>query len=88
MTRACFGFTAQVVASGPTARPSFVPEMFESVMFGARRELVIATPYYVPDAAFCGAANHGVAATIVFPARNDDVGQGDEPVLLQCPADS
>jgi cardiolipin synthase len=71
------GFTAQVVASGPTVRNSAMPEMFESVIFAARRELVITTPYYVPteaiQAAICAAANRGVDVTIVFPARNDAI---------------
>jgi cardiolipin synthase len=44
-------------------------------MYAARRELVITTPYYVPDeaiqAALCASARRGVATTIVFPARND-----------------
>ena len=49
-------------------------------MYAARRELVITTPYYVPDAAIqaalCAAANRGVDVTIVFPARNDDFAVG------------
>ena len=74
------GFTAQVVASGPTVRASAMPEMFESVIYAARRELVITTPYYVPagsiQAALCAAGNRGVDVTIVFPARNDDFAVG------------
>jgi cardiolipin synthase len=70
------GIVAQVVASGPTARHSAMPEMFQSLMYAARRELVITTPYYVPDeamqAALCAAAFRGVATRIVFPARNDN----------------
>jgi cardiolipin synthase len=70
------GFIAQVVASGPTVRYSAMPEMFESLMYNARRELVITTPYYVPNesmqAALCAAAYRGVSTTIIFPARNDD----------------
>jgi cardiolipin synthase len=70
------GFAAQVVASGPTIRHSAMPEMFQSLIYAARRELVITTPYYVPDeslqAALCAAANRGVATSIVFPARNDN----------------
>ncbi len=69
------GFPAQVVATGATVRYSAMPEMFESLMYAARRELVITTPYYVPDepiqAALCASARRGVATTIVFPARND-----------------
>ena len=70
------GFPAQVVASGPTARYSAAPEMFETLMYSARRELFITTPYYVPNdamqEALCAAANRGVDTTIIFPARNDD----------------
>jgi cardiolipin synthase len=44
-------------------------------MHAARRELVITTPYYVPNesmqAALCAAAHRGVETTVVFPARND-----------------
>lgn len=69
------GFTAQVVGTGPTVRYSAMPEMFASLIYSARRELVITTPYYVPDdplqAALCASARRGVATTIVFPARND-----------------
>ena len=52
-----------------------MPEMFETLMYSARRELVISTPYYVPDnsmqEAICASARRGVATTIIFPARND-----------------
>ena len=70
------GFTAQVVATGPTFRHAAMPEMFTTLIFAARRELFITTPYYVPvpalQAALCAAANRGVRTTIIFPARNDD----------------
>lgn len=66
---------AQVVASGPTVRHSAMPEMFAALMFTARRELVISTPYFVPNeallAALCTTAWRGVNTTIIFPARND-----------------
>ncbi len=69
------GLTAQVIGTGPTVRFSAMPETFESLMYTARRELVISTPYYVPDesmqAALCASARRGVETTIVFPARND-----------------
>jgi cardiolipin synthase len=70
------GFPAQVIASGPTARASAAPEMFESLMYSARTELLITTPYYVPvesiQAALRAAGNRGVDTTLVLPARNDD----------------
>ncbi|MBW7472552.1 cardiolipin synthase [Marinobacter sp. F4218] len=69
------GFFAQVIATGPTVRPSAAPEMFEALMYSARDRLTITTPYYVPNeslqAALCAAANRGVDTTIIFPARND-----------------
>ncbi|MCL8382583.1 cardiolipin synthase [Xanthobacter aminoxidans] len=69
------GFIAQVIGSGAGVRYSAMPEMFVALMNAARRELVITTPYYVPDeplqAALCSAARRGVATTIVFPKRND-----------------
>ncbi|MGB5619344.1 MAG: cardiolipin synthase [Desulfobacterales bacterium] len=69
------GLPAQVIGTGPTIRFSAMPEMFESLMYAARRELVISTPYYVPDdpmqAALCASARRGVDTTIIFPERND-----------------
>ena len=69
------GVTAQVVGTGPTVRYSAMPEMFETLLFAARGEVVITTPYYVPDEslqnALCTTAYRGVDTTIVFPSRND-----------------
>ncbi len=65
-----------MVATGPTFRNSAMPEMFETLIYAAKRSLFVTTPYYVPDAAMqaalCACANRGVDTTIVFPARNDD----------------
>ena len=69
------GLPAQVIGTGPTIRFSAMPEMFESLMYAARDELVITTPYYVPDesmqAALCASARRGVKTSIIFPAKND-----------------
>jgi cardiolipin synthase len=69
------GFAAQVIGTGPTVRNSAMPEVFESLMYAARRELFVTTPYYVPDeamqTALCASAYRGVETTIIFPARND-----------------
>lgn len=66
---------AQVIGTGPESPYSAMPELFATLMFSARRELVISTPYYVPDAAMqaalCACARRGIATTIVLPARND-----------------
>jgi cardiolipin synthase len=69
------GLTAQVICTGPTVYNSAMPEVFETLLYTARRELVITTPYYVPDeamqTALCASARRGVTTTIIFPARND-----------------
>ena len=69
------GLTAQVIGTGPTVRNSAMPEVFETLMYAARHELFITTPYYVPDeamqTALCASAYRGVETTIIFPARND-----------------
>lgn len=74
------GFAAQVIGTGPTVRNSAMPEMFENLMYAARRELLVTTPYYVPNAgiqaALCAAANRGVDTSIILPARNDDFAVG------------
>lgn len=66
---------AQVIGTGPTVRASAMPEMFEGLMFAARSEIVISTPYFVPNDALlnalCTTAWRGVDTTIIFPARND-----------------
>lgn len=69
------GFTAQVIATGPTVRASAAPETFAALMYAARDKLLVTTPYYVPNealqSALCAAAIRGVDTCIVFPARND-----------------
>jgi cardiolipin synthase len=69
------GFVAQVIGTGPTVRYSAMPEMFESLMYTARHELLITTPYYVPDeamqAALCASGRRGVETTLILPAKND-----------------
>ncbi|MEO7104380.1 MAG: cardiolipin synthase [Gemmatimonadaceae bacterium] len=69
------GFVAQVIGTGPEVRYSAMPELFATLMFSARRELVITTPYYVPDdamqAAFCTSARRGTVTILIVPARND-----------------
>ena len=74
------GFAAQVIATGPTVRHSAMPEAFSTLIFSAKRRLVITTPYFVPDAqlqsALCAAGNRGIDVQIIFPRRNDDFAVG------------
>ena len=66
---------ALVIGTGPTVRYSAISEMFESVFFEARTEIVISAPYYVPDEAMhnaiCTCAYRGVRTVLIVPERND-----------------
>jgi cardiolipin synthase len=70
------GFPAQVVAMGPMDKPTALPELFAALLYAARRELILTTPYFVPvdalQSALRAAANRGVAVTLILPAWNDD----------------
>lgn len=69
------GVPAQVIGTGPTVRYSAMPETFESLMYAARQELIITTPYFVPNEsmqdALCATARRGIETTIILPANND-----------------
>ena len=71
------GVIAQMFGTGPTTRHNAMSDMFVAAMYAARSELLITTPYFVPDEALlralCAAPRRGVATTIVFPARNDSM---------------
>ena len=61
--------------AGPTVRSSTMPEIFETLIFGARKKIIISNSYYVPNApmqaALCASARRRVDTTIIFPAKND-----------------
>ncbi|GLS22228.1 cardiolipin synthase A [Labrys miyagiensis] len=69
------GFYAQVVGTGPTVEHGTTAQLFSKLISQARQELIISTPYFVPDetvaSALCGAAASGIAVTLVLPRRND-----------------
>lgn len=69
------GAIAQVIATGPTVRPTAMPEVFEALIHASRRRLVITTPYFVPSdgiqSALCSAPRRGVDTTLILPRRND-----------------
>lgn len=69
------GTIALMLGTGPTSRGNAMSDMFVASLYASRRELVITTPYFVPDEAMlralCAAPRRGVDTTIVFPARND-----------------
>jgi cardiolipin synthase len=69
------GSVAQVVPSGPGQAPMATQRAILEAMYTARHELIITTPYFVPDdatlAAITSAALRGVRVTLVVPRRND-----------------
>ncbi len=75
------GVLALMFGTGPTTRHNAMSDMFVAAMYAARTELLVTTPYFVPDEALqralCAAPRRGVATTIVFPARNDSRLVGD-----------
>jgi cardiolipin synthase len=66
---------AQVIGTGPIFAYDAMPTCFSEVIHSAREELVVTTPYFVPDEqllyALLSAARRGVRVTLVFPKRND-----------------
>lgn len=74
---ACGTTDIQVVPSGPGQTGDGLLQMMLAMIAAAREELVITTPYLVPDAsllrALRGAAARGVAVSIVVPERVDSV---------------
>lgn len=69
------GATIQIIGSGPNFRNEVLPMIFQASIGAATDELIITTPYFVPDvatsAAIRSAALRGVRTKIVVPARND-----------------
>lgn len=69
------GFPAQLFADGPTDRRGATPQLFSTLLTLARKEVVISTPYFVPNTtvldAICAAAIRGVDVTMIFPKYND-----------------
>lgn len=69
------GFHALAIAEGPTERARSTPQLVACLLACARREVVISTPYFVPDStvldALCAAALRQVQVTLILPARND-----------------
>ena len=69
------GFPAQIFADGPTDRRGATPQLFATLLTLARKEVVISTPYFVPNTtvldAICAAAIRAVDVIMIFPKRND-----------------
>jgi cardiolipin synthase len=66
---------AQVIGTGPTASFDAMPSSFSELIHSARQELIVTTPYFVPDEqllfALTSAARRGVKTTLILPKRCD-----------------
>jgi cardiolipin synthase len=64
-----------VCGNGPTTPGNTMSDSFVSALYAAEHELIITTPYFVPDEALlralCAAPRRGVTTTLIVPARND-----------------
>lgn len=71
------GAPLQVVPSGPDLRPEAIHQLLLTAIYSARQELVMTTPYFVPDdsilSALLTAALRGVDVKLIVPARNDSL---------------
>src|SRR3984885_2229252 len=69
------GVVAQMFGTGPTTPGNMMSDSFVSTLYAAEHELIITTPYFVPDEALfravCAAPRRGVTTTLIVPARND-----------------
>lgn len=65
----------QVIPSGPTRESADVHSMLIQAIFSAREEVVLTTPYFIPDEpllfALVSAARRGVTVRIVLPKELD-----------------
>ena len=69
------GIAAQVIGTGPDVRYAAMTACFTALIHSARRQLVITTPYFVPDEqlifAMLDCARRGVDTVMILPKRND-----------------
>jgi len=65
----------QVVPSGPAGHSGLMKSILLQVIYESRSELILTTPYFVPDealvTALASAALRGVDVHLVVPAKND-----------------
>jgi cardiolipin synthase len=74
------GFPAIAFGTGPMSAKGEMSDAFVGVLYGAEREAIISTPYFVPDLplmeALISCARRGVETTLILPARNDSAAVG------------
>lgn len=68
---------AQVIGTGPATYESAMPHLILSIVHLAEEEVVLTTPYFVPDepslASLLTAARRGVRTVLVVPEHNDSL---------------
>ncbi|MGE9266919.1 MAG: cardiolipin synthase, partial [Verrucomicrobiales bacterium] len=66
---------SQVVPSGPDREPQAIHQLLLTSLYAAEEEIVMTTPYFVPDAAILtalySAARRGVRVNLIVPKQND-----------------
>lgn len=71
------GAVAQVLPSGPAQDPKVLRKMLLTQIHSARQEIIITTPYFVPDEstmmALTSAAQSGVRVQLIVPAMIDAI---------------
>jgi cardiolipin synthase len=71
------GIPVQVIPSGPNFENAVVLDLIQAAIQLARREIVLSTPYFIPDSATIAglevAARRGVRVTLVVPRANDSL---------------
>ncbi len=69
------GLPAQIMASGPNFNNTAVRSLLIAAIQLARKEIILTTPYFVPDSdtfsAMCVAAQRGVEVHLVVPQHNN-----------------
>lgn len=69
------GFVANAVGDGPVRQKNSTSQLIVSAIESAKKEIIISTPYFVPDMNVLGvlksAGYRGVAVTLIFPMHND-----------------
>lgn len=67
----------QVLPSGPAIRSEAIERVLLMAIYSAQRELILTTPYFVPDEslliALMSAAQRGVDVTLIVPAEVDSL---------------
>jgi len=65
----------QLIPSGPGSTGNNIYQLLLMSIYSARREIVVTTPYFVPDesvsTSLLSAAERGVKVTVIMPQRND-----------------